>query len=67
MNDRELATLRSAAEAGDRDAEDELVQGLRRSATLTACATGRGEATPTSRTCSENSPRNERIATSSRG
>jgi hypothetical protein len=28
MNDGELATLRSAAEAGDRDAEDELVQGL---------------------------------------
>ena len=28
MNDQELAALRAAAEAGDRDAEDELVQGL---------------------------------------
>lgn len=65
MNDQELAALRAAAEAGDRDAEDELVQGLAE----VGCAgsIGLSGATPTPRTYSWNSPRNARITTSSRG
>lgn len=52
MNDQEFAALRAAAEAGDRDAEDELVQGLAEVGDADGRATGLSEATPTPRTYS---------------
>jgi hypothetical protein len=67
MDDHELGALGAAAEAGDRDAEDELVQGLaeRGDAEGLRHWAQRGHSDAADHWW--NSPRNARIATSSRG